>query len=483
MFHGIWESKTGIALQKGYRTIANAMNKAAYSWVFILLVSAMALYANIYAAELPVYTAYIVFAISICLFCRDLLPIMPMVICSYIAPSIVNNPGRNPESIFFPQYGGYFLIAIAALFVAVLLVRLIIDKEIGFLTMFKIKRKLIWGIVVLGVAYLISGIGAEGYEERMTKNLFFAFLQFVSLALMYFVFAGGVKWENAPKWYLPAIGVAAGFVLIGELLHVYNTQAVLVDGVIDRVRIYTGWGMYNNIGGMLIMVLPFPFYFACKRKVGWLGLLTGTLFMLSIGLTSSRGSILTGLLVYGLCIIITLIFSENRKETFLYVAVIVGVAAFAIYWHWDTITKLLTVILEKGLETSRTDIFKAGIEQFHRYPVVGGGFYPVDFVPWDFSEVGAFSDFFPPRWHNTVVQLLACCGVVGLAAYVFHCGQVAWVLLKKVSLLKMVVLLSVMALMVSSMLDCHFFNIGPVLVYSMALAVAEFTPCEKKTES
>ncbi len=469
-------------LQTGYQAVSDMLNRGAYSWAYILLVSAMALYANVCAAELPVYTAYIVFAILICVFCRDLLPIMPMVLCSYIAPSIVNNPGRNPESIFFPQHGGYFLISIAALFVAVLLVRLIVDKEIGFCNLFKVKRRLLWGIVALGAAYLISGIGTKEYGEQMVKNLFFAFLQFVSLALMYLVFAGTVKWEKAPRWYLPAIGVAAGFVLIGELLYVYHTQAVLVDGVIDRVRIYTGWGMYNNIGGMLIMVLPFPFYFACKRRVGWLGLLVGTLFMLSIGLTSSRGSILTGLMVYALCVVVTVLYAENRKETLIYIAVIVGLALATVVLCWNAITHLLTVILEKGLETSRTDIFKAGIKQFWQYPIVGGGFYPLDFTPWDFSEVSAFSDFFPPRWHNTVVQLLACCGIVGLVAYVFHCGQVAWMLLKKPSLLKTVIALSVLALMVSSMLDCHFFNIGPVLVYSMALAVAEFTPHEKTTE-
>ena len=33
--------------------------------------------------------------------------------------------------------------------------------------------------------------------------------------------------------------------------------------------------------------------------------------------------------------------------------------------------------------------------------------------------------------------------------------------------------LSVMALLLASLLDCHFFNVGPVLFYSMALAYAE----------
>ena len=150
---------------KCYHAICGAADKIAYSWMFILLVAAMSLYANIYAAELQVYTAYIVFAICICAFCRDLLPIMPMVVCSYIAPSIGNNPGKNPESIFFPEHGGYFLISIAALFVIVLVIRLILDREIGFSNMFRVKRRLIWGMVILGAAYLVSGIGMEIYDQ------------------------------------------------------------------------------------------------------------------------------------------------------------------------------------------------------------------------------------------------------------------------------------------------------------------------------
>jgi hypothetical protein len=33
---------------------------------------------------------------------------------------------------------------------------------------------------------------------------------------------------------------------------------------------------------------------------------------------------------------------------------------------------------------------------------------------------------------------------------------------------------AVAALLVNSLLDCHMFNVGPVFLYSMALAFAEF---------
>ncbi len=463
-----------------YGKIRYMADKIAYSGIYIVVIAVLALAANVWALELPVYTLYVLMAVCIFAFCRDLLPIAPMVICGYIAPSIANNPGRNPESIFYLANGGAFLLVLTGVLALSLILRLSLDRKNGFRRLFAEKRYLLWGMVALGGAYLLSGIGAEGYQPLVGKNLFFALLQFLSISLLYLIFTGTVEWDKAPQWYLPLIGVSVGLVLVGELCNIYVIQSVIVNGVIDRVRIYTGWGMYNNIGGMLIMMLPFPFYFACKKRFGWVGILVSVLMLLGIGMTSSRGAILTGLLIYFLCTALTIVYAENHKETFWTFAVTLITLTVVLSLCWEPISQLLQLILAKGLETSRNSIFAEGLEQFAKYPIFGGSFYPIDFVPWDFSELSQFSDFFPPRWHNTVVQLLACCGIVGLLAYILHCAQLVKMFLQETSRLKAVIALSVLALMVSSLLDCHFFNIGPVLFYSISLAVAEKTPPEQE---
>ena len=462
-----------------YGKIRYMADKIAYSGMYIVVVAALALIANVWALELPVYTLYVAMAVCIFAFCRDLLPIAPLVICGYIAPSIANNPGRNPESIFYSEQGGIFLLALTGVIALSLILRLSLDRENGFKRLFTEKRALLWGMVALGVAYVVSGVGAEGYENLAGKNIFFALLQFLSISLLYLVLTGTVVWEKAPRWYLPLAGVAVGLVLVGELVNVYVIQSVIVNGVIDRVRIYTGWGMYNNIGGMLIMMLPFPFYFASRKRFSWIGIFISAVFLLGIGMTSSRGAILTGILIYFLCTALTIVYAEDHKKTFWIFAGVLITITVILCLCWEQISLLLQLILAKGLETSRNDIFAKGIAQFKEYPIFGGSFYPINFVPWDFSELEQFSNFFPPRWHNTVVQLLACCGVAGLLAYLFHCIQLVVMFLKETSRLKAVIALSVLALTVSSLLDCHFFNIGPVLFYSIALAVAEKTPTEE----
>ena len=83
------------------------------------------------------------------------------------------------------------------------------------------------------------------------------------------------------------------------------------------------------------------------------------------------------------------------------------------------------------------------------------------------------TSFLPPRWHDTVVQLLASCGLLGLLAYGFHRVQTVLMILRGITLEKIFIGLALVAFLGMSLLDNHFFNLGPTLLYSMALAFAE----------
>lgn len=442
---------------------------------YILLIICMAIIANICSLELEIYTAYTVMYICICLLGHDLLPVMPMLICCYLIPSAQNNPGKNANSIFSIGNGGEHILLLAAIVILFLFVRLAFDKTNGFMAIPKKKYALLNGMLVLGAAYMISGIGSNEYTQLAQKNIFFGFLQFAALIVPYVVFAMAVDWENAPSDYLPYIGVGVGFLLLAELAKIYLTQEhVIMSGSIQRHYIYTGWGMYNNIAGMLAMMLPFPFFFSCKYKCSWVGIIIGTLFMAGILFTASRGSILIGAIIYVICTILVLIFSRDKAGVVICILVILCCLAFLIFKYSTDLVTLLDFVINRFWEqTGREDIYPHGIRQFLKYPLLGGSFYPTDYAPWDFSEIEAFSSFYPPRWHNTIIQLLASCGIIGLAAYSFHRIQTFIVLFRKPSLGKTFIAISVLVLLLTSLLDCHFFNVGPVLFYSMALAFAE----------
>lgn len=444
---------------------------------YVVMIACLAALSAIFELELAVYTLYILIGVFICVLGTDLLPLMPIVICCYIAPSVGNNPGRNENSIFYPHSGGVYLMVIAAVFAGCLLWRLISDREFGGKKFWTAKRSLTSGMVLLGAAYLVSGIGMEKYAEFAVRNLVFALVQFASIIVMYFLFTGTVKWEKVPKDYFVWIGLGVGFAVLAQLGENYLSGRIFMEGsnTIDRELMATGWGMHNNIGGLMAMMMPFPFYLAYRRKHSWVYTGLATVLMLGIIASCSRTSMLVGALEFVIGSVMLLRHKDKRVPVLVvYGAAAVTVAVFAVV-SMEKLLDVFALFLEEINAVSKRDLlFINGMKQFSEYPLLGGTFFPQgEFVPWDWSELEAFTSFFPPRWHNTLVQIAASCGIVGLAAYGFHRFQTLKLLLKERSTEKLFIGLFVGALLVASLLDCHFFNVGPVLMYSMALAFAE----------
>ena len=445
---------------------------------YIILMAALAAMGGVFALDLWAYCAFILVASYICLLGDDLLPLMPVAIFCYITPSRDNNPGKNPESIFYPEHGGMFLLALAAVLLVCLILRLATDKEIGRKAFFTAPRKLLPGMLLLSGAYLLSGIGLSNYAEIAGQNLLFALLQVAAVVALYYLFAGMVKWENAPKNYLAWLGMCTGFVVLAQLLGLYFSGTAFAPGtmVIDRENISTGWGMHNNIGCLMATSIPFCFYLACKEKRGWVYNLLAILLMIGVILSCSRSSMLLGGIGFAIGAGILLVrYDKGRKNLLIYGICAVTLAGVVVIFR-EKIFDLFGTFLSRDLTavSSRDKLIINGFKQFLTQPVFGGSFFPQgEYVPWDFSTQEAFSSFFPPRWHNTIIQVLASAGVVGIAAYGFHRFQTAKLLLTNRSSEKTFIGIYMLVLLGASLLDCHFFNVGPVMLYSIALAFAE----------
>jgi len=441
---------------------------------YVMLIGLLAAVSNLFSAELAVYTFYILCGLYISFFGDDYLPVMPIAICCYIAPSMSNNPGRNETSIFYPENGGIYLLVIAALFFASVIWRLAVDRQLGGKKFFSTPRMLLQGMLVLGVAYLLGGVGSGHYAVKGMTNVLFALVQFLSVFFMYYFFTGGVRWEKARKDYFAWVGLSVGFALLLQIGNVYLTCDVIVDGIIDRVVIATGWGMYNNIGALLACMIPCAYYLACRRKHGWVYNLCGLAFFVGVAFTCSRSSILGAAVAYVVSYIFVLTKAKNKRANHIaHLITVLLIVVVAVLFH-QRISQLFQDLLNRGLDpTTRDVIYLEGMKQFVKHPVFGGTFYPTDFSPWSWSTLEAFTSFFPPRWHNTLLQLGVSCGIVGLVAYGYHRYQTVKMFAAKMSLEKIYIALCLAVLLGMSMLDCHMFNVGPVLFYSMMLAFAE----------
>lgn len=458
---------------QGHRSVIDKLNSFLATPQYVMLIMLLAAASNLFALELGVYTVFAGIIVYVCLFGQDLLPLMPVFVCCYLAPSVANNPGHNDESIFFPAHGGIWLIVLAVLMVIAAVIRVVRDRE----AFFRRRYALLPGLLALLGAYLLSGIGSAAYPAAFPENTVFALIQGGSFLIPYFLLSGGVDWKRTRKDYFAWVGFGSGCLLLLQILWIYLTNHVIIDGIIHRGQIYTGWGMHNNLGGMLAMMIPFAFYLATKYRRGWIGTVAGSAFLVGVLLTCSRTSIVAGTAIYLMCVFLMLYYARNRRHnTIALVSVIIVVLLILVLFH-RFLLRLFSDLLRIGLDPSSRDIiFQEGLALFRQAPLFGSSFFSPGYTPWDWSTVEAFSAFFPPRWHNTVVQLLASCGIAGLLAYLYHRFQTVRLFLRRRSKETVFISCSVAVLLICSLFDCHLFNVGPALFYAMALAFGENCP-------
>lgn len=433
---------------------------------------------ELFSLELAVFYCYLFFGAVACLFDEDTIAVVPLACCGYMTISAANNVGKYPETAMLKQplftMHFIFIFSTAAVLLFGRLIIKLLDRE---------KRstpKLTYGIVLLGAAYLAAGLFSG---SAWLRSALFGAAQMVSLALGYFYFYYSVDWETVPKhyfvWFMTILGVG----MAAEVLGMYALPGVLVDGATRREAMFTGWGIYNNVGCMMAMCMPAPFYFAATKKHGWAYAILGIFFMLAVALTQSRGAMLFGAVVFVICLAVALFCAKGKERLWIlvvYAAFAVALAICLIVFR-EKLKELFRLLIAMGSDSSgRTEIYRACWEKFLQSPMFGVGFYETpggmlhdgDMLVLTPTPEGVF---IPPRAHNTFFQLLASGGVFALLAYLFHRIQTLVLVFKKVTLKKVFLGLCCFAMLLTSLVDCHFFNFGPVILYSVILV---FIECE-----
>ena len=260
----------------------------------------------------------------------------------------------------------------------------------------------------------------------------------------------------------------------GEIIGVLLENRVIAEFMIQTPLIFSGWGNANNMGCMVAMTIPCAIGLA--RRTGKITLFCSlALVMVACTcLTCSRTSMAAAVLIYGISVVVSLKDRRYRKKFLIYH----GIAAFAVLVVvivcFKQLITLFTELLERGFNPRMRDIiYPEGIRTFLKNPLFGEGFYPSTDKIYEWSDQERLKAFLPARWHNTVIQLLASCGAVGFLCYGFHRLQTVGLFWQKRKTPAIYIGLMIAALLLMSLLDCHFFNIGPTLVYSIGLVFAE----------
>ena len=448
----------------------NLINQIINSKSFMAFIVLLALLSNLLGIELYVYTIYALIVVITALFGRDFLHTLPIAVVSYMTFSKSNNPrGPDGSSIFFERNVIVYFVIICIIIGSFALARIIYDFKVH-----KERRKfpkLALGFIILGYSFVHGGSYSVDYEF---KTSLFGFVEILAISFTYFIFYYTVDFKKVNKDYWAELFTLVAIMMIFEIGYILiENEAYDLSKVFNREVIWTGWGFYNNIGGIAIMCLPAPFYLAIKKNNGWVYCLIGHFLMLAIGVVMSRNAMMFGFIFYVILLFLVGIFSKGRNRINNLIVYIVNLTMVAIVFsfRFDLFENIFSSVLDSGTNDSgRIKIYIAAFEQFKTNPLFGVGFYECEAYQWGVYNEGSF---LPARYHSTIMQLLASTGLVGFIAYLYHRFETLKVLVKNFNISKLFIFLSILVFLISSLFDSFFFNFGPGLIYSGLLLFLE----------
>ncbi len=320
-------------------------------------------------------------------------------------------------------------------------------------------------LLIFCVALCLNGAFNPAYSWQ---NLLYALTFPLALLILYALFALYVNFENDAFAYFMRVLVVSCTVICAELICRYLSGAVIVDGEIVKTNVTVGWAVWTTVGGMIAMLMPATFYFAATHRHGWAFYLLGLFQFFCTVLSQSRGAMLTGGVILLLCMILLCFFGHNKKinRYFTLGVCIIGAAGVALLW--GKLVGLLQNFLNTGFDDNgRFDAWRAGWERFIKHPVFGAGFYDNGIEStWDIQV-------YPFFYHNTVVQLLASTGILGMLAYLWHrFGTVKRVVCRP-NLCKTYLGICILSCLLFCMLDVMLFITYPLLFYTLMLLFIE----------
>ena len=427
-----------------------------YPAAYALLV----LISSLFGLEFFLYAVTVAIVVFTSLFSEDTKPILVPLILVVYSTSWKHTPQPPYGSAFFNTPSVLIGISVlGAVAVAAMLFRLIV---------FRVRegRRLYLsaGFAALSAVFILNGAASA---EFVGKDLPFGILIAVSFAAVYFYLTFTLRADRSLGQYCAYAVALASAVIFLQLMYVLFALGAFRGGSIDKNLVIAGWGMSNNVGGMLAMFLPATLYFAYKsEKNGLLFYLSAFVQFFGVCLTQSRSSVLVGgTILVAAAVLLSVIPSPHRKYFCICNIAVLVLAAAGCVLFFDTIRNIFSVMFDRGFsDSNRFAIWKNGLKNFMKAPLFGVGFYAPFYV-----DINIENWIFPDMYHNIFVQILASCGFAGMLAYAYHLAQVFCLALRKPTAERLFFLGIFLLISGTSMLDNHIFHVFPALVYSLVL--------------
>jgi hypothetical protein len=435
---------------------------------FVLLMAVIVLISYYCALDLLAIWFVMLSAIAMLFVCNSL---MPLIVIFFFLQILTSPQKSTVESAYFlqPAVLGQVL-GLVVCFILIAVYRFVISiKREGF----HISSAL-WGMVGFAVVLLLNGIFAQGYTF---KNLLFGLILAACFLGVFLLMHQCLHVGKNDFLYLSVSLIILSAVLIIELIVKYcTTEGIFHNGTIVRGLLMFGWGTYNSLGMLLCLILPAVFWLAYRYKYGFFFTMYAFVVLAAIVFSQSRQCILAGGIEFLICYIILLVKGKHRLINGGILLVVVVALAIFVGLEYETIATYTNYLMASVFDQAgqlngagRVRLWKIGIHDYSLYPVFGIGFYGSTML--NLNSYGGYYTLFPSMYHNTIIQILASCGSVGLLAYAVHRTQSILSFFKHPTTTRAYLAVMLFAMLFINLFDVHIFCIFSTLLYGALIAL------------
>lgn len=354
--------------------------------------------------------------------------------------------------------------------VALLVISIIAHLIIYPIERFKMGRMTIPLLAVLAVCFM-GGIGSQ-LEHSVKADVINA-LWLGGLPLVIYVLV--LNFENLPKEisfaeYVAKIIFYFGCIVVIEIAtyYVVNWDYFLANPL---SVVHLGWGVSNTVATVLLLSFPMGFYLYYKSKgpKAYLYIMMSITHYLGIAATTSRGALIVGSVELVLLLISNIFVCKGRKrKEYLVLSAIVFICAIIIgVTQRDSIIKIYKIIFVDGLaDSGRFRIYSEAIACFMQSPMFGAGLGYVGDWEYIIDQKGLY------QFHNTIMQIIACTGIIGALGYLYYYWERIKMLFDKWDAFNLFVFLSSFGFEGYSMLNTGTIQAFPFLTLIMVLTIS-----------
>lgn len=288
---------------------------------------------------------------------------------------------------------------------------------------------------------------------RETESMLVLGVLAVAYVAVYFGISACARRKNGMTKYILNVLLALGVLISVQVIIFYLRRG---DYKFEYDYVLLGWGSRNPVAAILALCLPAAFYFATQKgKFNFLFLVLGYVEFALILVLRSRGVTIVACLEICVLMFYSISKAENKKAVLLinvlFVVFSIGCLAFA----FDKVMSLFRRFLTSGLDgLGREELYREGLRVFKEYPIFGAGF---DYKTEIYYQCVPHSKG-PVYYHSTLLQIMACFGVVGLVFYGYLYYWRYRVAVMDFNKMKFALLIGMVALEFYSFIDTVYFQ-------------------------